>query len=58
MKNGSKKRRAWTPVQVRELKSLANKKTPAKKIAKSLKRTESATRQKAFSIGLSLDSRA
>ena len=54
MKNGSK-RRAWTPVQVRELKTLARKKTPAKKIAKSLKRTEGATRQKAFSLGLSLD---
>jgi hypothetical protein len=56
MKNGTK-RRTWTSVQVRELKSLAKKKTPAKKIAKSLKRTEGATRQKAFSIGLSLDSR-
>jgi hypothetical protein len=57
MKNG-KRRRAWTSVQVRELKSLAKKKTPARKIAKSLKRTEGATRQKAFSMGLSLDSRA
>jgi hypothetical protein len=57
MKNGSK-RRAWTSVQVRELKSLARKKTPAKKIAKTLKRTEGATRQKAFAIGLTLDSRA
>jgi hypothetical protein len=57
MKNGSK-RRPWTSAQVRDLKSLAKKKTPAKKIAKSLKRTEGATRQKAFSIGLSLDSRA
>jgi hypothetical protein len=57
MKNG-KKRRAWTSVQVRELKSLARKKTPARKIAKSLKRSEGATRQKAFSMGLSLDSRA
>ena len=55
MKNGSKKRRAWTADQVRELKSLARKKTPAGKIAKSLKRTEGATRQKAFSIGLSLE---
>ena len=55
MKNG-KRRRAWTSVQVRELKSLAKKKTPARKIAKSLKRTEGATRQKAFSMGLSLDS--
>ncbi len=57
MKNGSKKR-AWTSVQVRELKSLARKKVPAASIAKTLKRTEGATRQKAFSLGLSLDSRA
>jgi hypothetical protein len=56
MKNG-KKRRAWTPVQVRELKTLAHKKMPAPRIAKRLKRTEGATRQKAFSMGLSLDSR-
>jgi hypothetical protein len=47
MKNG-KKRRAWTTEQVRDLKSLARKKTPARKIAKSLKRTEGATRQKAL----------
>jgi len=58
MKNGSKKKRAWTAVQVRDLKSLAKKKVPAKRIAKTLKRSEGATRQKAFSIGLSLDSRA
>ncbi len=58
MKNGSKKKRAWTTEQVRDLKSLARKKTPAKKNAKSLNRTEGATRQKAFSVGLSLDSRA
>ena len=57
MKNGSKKRRAWTADQVRELRSLARKKTPVGKIAKSLKRTEGATRQKAFAIGLSLNSR-
>jgi hypothetical protein len=43
---------------VRELKSLARKKTPAKKIVKTLKRSEGATRQKAFIIGLSLDTRA
>jgi hypothetical protein len=52
------KRHAWTTAHVRELKSLARKKTPAKKIARTLKRTEGATRQKAFSMGLSLDSRA
>lgn len=51
------KRRSWNAVDVRELKSLARKKTPAGRIAKKLKRTEGATRQKAFSMGLSLDSR-
>jgi hypothetical protein len=56
MKNG-RKRRAWTPIQVRELKTMAKKKTPAARIAKKLKRTEGATRQKAFSMGLSLDAR-
>jgi hypothetical protein len=57
MKNG-KKRRAWTAADIRELKSGARKKMTAGKIAKSLKRSEGATRQKAFSIGVSLDSRA
>jgi hypothetical protein len=51
------KRRTWTPEHVRTLKTLARKKTPAAKIAKTLKRTEGATRQKAFSVGVSLDSR-
>jgi hypothetical protein len=57
MKNGEK-RRAWTTAQVRTLKSMARKKRPAAKIAKNLKRSEGAARQKAFSMGLSLDSRA
>ena len=52
------KRRAWTTAQVRTLKTLAKKKTKATSIARTLKRTEGATRQKAFTIGLSLDSRA
>jgi hypothetical protein len=56
--NRTSKRRAWTTAHVRELKLLARKKTPAKKIAKTLKRSEGATRQKAFIIGLSLDARA
>jgi hypothetical protein len=51
-------RRAWTPTQEKTLRALAKKKTHAARIAKTLKRTESATRQKAFSLGLSLDSRA
>lgn len=58
MAKRAKKRRAWTSGEVRELKSMAKRKTPASRIAKKLKRTEGATRQKAFSIGLSLDSRS
>jgi hypothetical protein len=42
---------------VRTLKSLARKRNKAAKIAKTLKRTEGATRQKAFSLGVSLDAR-
>jgi hypothetical protein len=52
------KRREWTPEHERTLKALAKKKTHAARIAKTLKRTEGATRQKAFSLGVSLDSRA
>jgi hypothetical protein len=58
MAKRTKKRRAWTAGEVRDLKSMAKRKTPASSIAKKLKRTEGATRQKAFSIGLSLDSRS
>ena len=56
MARKSSKRR-WTKTELRELKSLARAKTPAGKIARSLKRTEGATRQKAFSLGVSLDTR-
>jgi hypothetical protein len=51
------KRREWTKQDVQELKAMAKSKTPAPKIAKTLKRSPGATRQKAFSMGLSLDSR-
>ena len=57
MPKKASKRRAWTTADLRELKTGARRKTPARKIARSLKRTEGATRMKAFSIGLSLDSR-
>ena len=57
MRNGRSKRREWTKTDVKELKSLARAKTPAGKIARALKRTEGATRQKAFALGVSLDSR-
>jgi len=57
MARKNSKRREWTKTDVRELKTLAREKTPARKIARTLKRTEGATRQKAFSLGVSLDSR-
>jgi hypothetical protein len=50
-------RREWTKDDVRELKTLAKQRKPAPKIAKSLKRTLGATRQMAFKLGVSLDSR-
>ena len=52
------KRRAWSLLDVRKLKAAAKRKTRAASIARALKRTEGATRQKAFSLGLSLNSRA
>jgi hypothetical protein len=50
------KRREWTAQDVRELKSLARQKTPAGQIARKLKRTEGATRQKALTLSVSLNS--
>ncbi len=51
------KRREWTAEDVRELKQLARAKTPAAQIARKLKRTEGATRQKALTLSVSLNSR-
>ena len=50
-------RRAWTSSDVRELKSLAKKRTGVKKISKALKRTIGATAVKAHQLGVSLDTR-
>ena len=52
------KRRSWTAKDIRTLKRLAGKRTRAVKIARALRRTEGATRRKAFSLGLSLETRA
>jgi len=51
------KRRRWTKQDIRELKAQARKKVPAAKIARSLKRSVGATRQQAFKMGVSLNSR-
>ena len=57
MAKKNSKRREWTTDDIRSLKALARQKTPARKIARTLKRSEGATRQKAFSLGVSLNSR-
>jgi hypothetical protein len=51
------KRREWTATDVRELKSLARAKTPARRIGRKLRRTEGAVRQKAYAEGISLSLR-
>ena len=50
-------RRAWTASDVRELKTLAKKKTGVLKISRALKRTIGATAVKAHMLGVSLDTR-
>jgi hypothetical protein len=51
-------RRAWTSSDLRELKSLARKKTGVVKISKALKRTIGATAVKAHQLGVSLSTRS
>jgi hypothetical protein len=46
-------RREWTKTDIRALKSLA-KRVPARQIARRLRRSEGAVRQKAFVLGTSL----
>ena len=57
MKKKKSVKRAWTPSDVRELKSLARKKVGVTKISKALKRTIGATAVKAHVLGVSLDTR-
>ena len=51
-----KKRRSWLAAEVKALKTAAKNIVPAGKIARLLKRTEGAIRQKALALGLSLNS--
>jgi hypothetical protein len=51
------KRRAWSKADVRELKAHSRSKSPVKKIAKAMKRSVGALRQKALSLGLPLGHR-
>jgi hypothetical protein len=54
---GRRKRRSWSKVDLRELKAHSRSKSPVKKIAKTMKRTAGALRQKALSLGLPLGHR-
>ena len=46
------KRMEWTKEHVSELKAHSKSKTPTAKVAKALKRSEGAIRQKAMSLGI------
>jgi hypothetical protein len=52
-----KRRRPWTKEQVQELRGHSRSKSPVKSIARAMKRTPGALRQKALSLGLSLGHR-
>ncbi len=50
-------RSPWTKEDLRELKAYSKARTPVQKIAKAMKRTETAVRQKANAIGIGLGHR-
>ena len=56
--NKRRLRRDWSRQDVGQLKSLARRRTPARVIGRRLRRSEGAVRQKAFALGVSLDTRA
>jgi hypothetical protein len=51
-----KKPRSWTKEDIRMLKTLVREKTKTSVVARKLKRTEGATRQKASTLGVKLAS--
>jgi hypothetical protein len=52
-----RKRIAWTKENVRDLKTHSKSKTPVAKIAKLMKRSEGAIRQKALALDISIGHR-
>ncbi len=59
MANKAKKRRyrVWTKDDLKELKRHSREKTPVRKIAKDMKRTEATIRMKAYQLGMSVGHR-
>jgi hypothetical protein len=55
--NGRSKRVPWTNENIRELKMHSKSKTPVAKIAKTMKRSEGAIRQKALALSISIGHR-
>jgi hypothetical protein len=55
--DGRQKRVAWTKEHVRDLKGHSKSKTPVAKIAKLMKRSEGAIRQKALGLDISIGHR-
>jgi hypothetical protein len=51
------KRVAWSRTHVKELKAHSRSKTPVAKIAKAMRRSAGALRQKAYALGLALGHR-
>jgi hypothetical protein len=56
-KKTGRKRVAWTKTHEKELRTHSKKKTPVTSIARAMKRTAGALRQKAHAMGLSLGHR-
>ena len=52
------KKRRWSSAHITKLRDGARKHRPARSIAKRLRRSEGAVRQKAFALRVSLDTRA
>ena len=50
-------RKPWTKEDLRQLKAHSKTRTPAAEVAKAMKRTEAAVRQKAKTIGVGLGHR-
>jgi hypothetical protein len=55
--NGRIKRVAWTRENIRDLKAHSKSKTPVAKIAKLMKRSEGAIRQRALALDISIGHR-
>jgi hypothetical protein len=55
--NARRKRIAWTKENIRDLKARSKSKTPVAKIAKQMKRSEGAIRQKALALEIGIGHR-